>query len=62
MIKGILTDKDGTWSSKRFIGIISGISLITYMFIYPSENANNSVLILAIGGLGFTTIEKFIKK
>ena len=62
MIKGILTDSNGVWSSKRFVGVISAISLITYMFVYPSETANNSVLVLAIGGLGLTSIDKIFKK
>ncbi|MEN2402302.1 hypothetical protein GKZ90_0021110 [Flavobacterium sp. MC2016-06] len=49
-------------SSKRFIGIIAGLSLCVYMFINPSEAANNSVLILSLGALGITAYEKLIKK
>lgn len=49
-------------SSKRFVGIISSISLIIYMFVFPSSISNNSVLLLALGGLGLSTIDKIFKK
>lgn len=49
-------------SSKRLVGIIAAIALVVYMFIYPSEGSNNSVLILALGSLGITSIEKIWKK
>ena len=60
-IKNFFTEADGTASSKRLVGIISSISLIAYMFIHPGEAANNSVLFLALGGLGLTTIDKVFK-
>lgn len=49
-------------SSKRLIGLIAGVALVVYMFIYPSQGANESVLILALGSLGITSIEKIWKK
>ena len=60
-IKNFFTEPNGTPSSKRLVGILASLALIVYMFIKPSEAANNSVLILAISGLGFTSIEKIIK-
>jgi hypothetical protein len=61
-LKGILTDVDGVYSSKRFIGIIGGLSLIAYQFIHPSDAANNSVLIMSLGALGITGFEAIFKK
>lgn len=52
---------NGKTSSKRAIGIISSIALIVYMFIWPSSTANDSVLILALGIMGVTGLEKFNK-
>lgn len=47
-------------SSKRFIGLVAGLSLCVYMFVFPSDGANNSVLILALGALGINAAEKLI--
>lgn len=47
-------------SSKRFIGLVAGLSLCAYMFVFPSDAANNSVLILALGALGINAAEKLI--
>ncbi|CAC9972904.1 hypothetical protein ACFFLS_06135 [Flavobacterium procerum] len=47
-------------SSKRFIGLVAGLSLCAYMFVFPNEAANNSVLILALGALGINAAEKLI--
>jgi hypothetical protein len=49
-------------SSKRLVGVLASFALIVYMFIQPSESANNSVLILSLGALGITAYEKMIKK
>lgn len=51
---------NGNPSSKRFVGIIASLALIVYMFIIPSDAANNSVLILALGAMGISGFEKFI--
>lgn len=49
-------------SSKRLVSILASIALIAYLFIYPSDAANNSVLILALGSLGITGYEKIMTK
>lgn len=59
--KQFFTDETSTPSSKRLVGIIASVALILYMFLQPSESANNSVLILALGGLGMSSIEKIMK-
>ena len=41
---------------------MASIAVIAYAFINPSTEANNSVLILAVSGLGLTTIEKVFNK
>ena len=61
-IQGLLKDENKVWSSKRFIGIIGGLSLITYMFIYPSEYSNSAVLIMSLGALSITGFEGIFKK
>jgi len=54
---------DGKTSSKRLVGILASLSLIVYMFIWPTETSNNSVLILALGSLGISSFEKLgVKK
>lgn len=62
LIKGILKDENGNYSSKRFVGILGGLSLISYMFIYPSEYSNSAVLIMSLGALGITGFEAIFKK
>ena len=62
IIEGLLKDENNIWSSKRFIGIIGGLSLITYMFIYPSEYSNSAVLIMSLGALSITGFEGIFKK
>jgi hypothetical protein len=60
-IKGIFCDENGLYSSKRFVGVLSSLSLIFYMFMWPSINSNNTVLILALGGLGLSSVDKIFK-
>lgn len=60
-IKKIISTDTGEPSSKRTVGMLASVALIIYMFIYPSVEANNSVLILAISGLGLTTLDKIFK-
>jgi hypothetical protein len=63
-IKGLLRDERGEPSSKRFIGIISGLSLPTALFVnlfteYPVEpTLVNAVAALAFGALGLASIDK----
>lgn len=60
ILLSIVKDENGVLSSKRILGMIAGLSLIIYMFIHPSEEANNSVLILSLGLFGVTAIDKYI--
>jgi hypothetical protein len=54
-------------SSKRFVGLLSSVSLcvtmiansFTHMEVAPSENLVDAVLWLALGSLGFTSLDKF---
>ena len=62
IIEGLLQDENKVWSSKRFIGIVGGLSLIVYMFIFPSEYSNSSVLIMSLGALGISGFEAIFKK
>lgn len=68
-LDGLLKDEKGSPSSKRFIGIICTLSLIVTMFIaafsktpvvLPS-NLVESVALLAFGGLGLSSVDKFTK-
>lgn len=60
-IKKMLSFNDNP-SSKRVVGVLASIAIIAYAFIWPSVNSNNSVLILAMSGLGFTTLEKIFPR
>lgn len=51
----------GETSSKRFIGFISAISLIGYMFVNKSERAIEAVEYIAIATIIGTAAEKFKK-
>ena len=53
---------DGNPSSKRIISILASIALIVYAFIWPSFEANNSILILALGAMGSSTAEKVVNR
>jgi hypothetical protein len=53
-IKGIFTDENGIWSSKRLIGILGAISLIIFMFVFQTNLSVESVLILTCGAIGVT--------
>lgn len=61
-IDGLMKDEKGIVSSKRFVGIIGALSLVVFMFIYPSEYSNSSVLIMSLGSLGITGLEQIFKK
>jgi hypothetical protein len=62
MIKYIkqLLNAESPESSKRLIGLIGALSLITAMFIFNTDILVQSVLILSTSSLGFTTLEKVI--
>ncbi len=65
-LTGLLKDEKGTPSSKRFIGIIAGLSLCITLFanqfteqhIAPSPVLINSVAALAFGALGLASVDK----
>lgn len=63
-LTGLLKDEKGTPSSKRFIGIISGLSLCVALFInlfteHPVEpSLVQAVAALAFGALGLASVDK----
>ena len=65
-IAGLFNDERGNPSSKRFIGIIAGLSLCITMYVNsythgdvkPSDTLVNSVAMLAFGCLGLASIDK----
>jgi hypothetical protein len=63
-LKGLLQDEKGIPSSKRFVGIISGLSLPIALFInlftdHPVDSTLvNAVAALAFGALGLASIDK----
>jgi hypothetical protein len=65
---GLLRDEKGTPSSKRFVGIVAGLSLPIALFInlfteYPVDHTIvNTVGLLAFGCLGLSSVDKFTKK
>ena len=67
-IIGIFTDEKGIPSSKRFIGIIAGLSLCITMFINcftefkPSDSLINAVGLLSFGALGLASVDRAFKK
>ena len=67
-ISGLLKDEKGTPSSKRFIGIIAGLSLCAALFINlytetPVEpTLVNAVAAICIGGLGLASADKIFGK
>ena len=67
-ISGLLKDEKGTPSSKRFIGIVAGLSLCAALFINlytetPVEpTLINAVAAICIGGLGLASADKIFRK
>jgi xanthine/uracil permease len=65
-LAGLLRDEKGTPSSKRFIGVIAGLSLCITLFanqfteehIAPSPVLINAVAALAFGALGLASVDK----
>jgi len=65
-MEGLLRDEKGTPSSKRFIGILSGMSLCITLFanqfteehVAPSPILINAVAALAFGSLGLASVDK----
>lgn len=67
---GLLNDEKGNPSSKRFVGIIAGISLCIVLFISsfsngksePSEALIDAVALLAFSCLGLASVDKIWSK
>lgn len=65
-ITGLFNDEMGSPSSKRFIGILCGITLCITLYvnsyshgeIKPSESLVNAVAMLAFGCLGLASVDK----
>jgi hypothetical protein len=64
MIKFILNilKSDTPESSKRLVGVLGSISLIISMLIWHTDTLVNAVLVLSLGALGITAVEKIFKK
>jgi hypothetical protein len=64
MIKFILNilKSDTSESSKRLVGVLGSISLIISMLIWHTDTLVNAVLVLSLGALGITAVEKIFKK
>lgn len=60
-LKSLLSSESSN-SSKRFIGLISGISLIVAMFVYHTDILVQAVTALAGTALTATALEKIFKK
>jgi hypothetical protein len=69
-IGGMFKDNNGNASSKRFVGILCGVSLCITLYvnsyshgdIRPSDTLVNAVAMLAFGCLGLTSTEKIFGK
>ena len=63
-VGGLLRDEKGSPSSKRFVGIIAGLSLCVALFInlFTSQPVEptivQSVAIICVGGLGLASVDK----
>lgn len=68
-INKLLSEGDAV-SSKRAIGILGSLVLLTMLVINsfspttvgPSDGLVNAVLVLTLGCFGFTSLDKFAKK
>lgn len=69
-ITQIFQDEHLNFSSKRFIGIIAGLTLCITMFvnsfyseeIKPADSLVNAVALLSFGCLGLASVDKAIAK
>jgi hypothetical protein len=66
----IFQDEKNRFSSKRFIGIVSGLTLCITMYvnsyshgdIKPSDTLVNAVAMLSFGSLGLASVDKVFGK
>ena len=69
-IKSMLSDESGNVSSKRFVGIIAGLSLCITMYVNsyshgevkPADSLVNAVAMLSFGCLGLASVDKVFGK
>lgn len=69
-VAGLFKDEVSNPSSKRFIGIVSGLTLCVTLFvnqfsdehIAPSSTLINAVAALSFGALGLSSADKIFKK
>lgn len=69
-LKSLLSDESGAMSSKRFVGIIASFILFTVMLMFViMESANtppdaiiNGIVVIAVGCLGLSSVDKFSSK
>jgi len=65
-VAGLFRDESGNPSSKRFVGIVAGLTLCITMYvnsythgdIRPSDTLVNAVAMLAFGCLGLASADK----
>jgi len=65
-INGLFKDEKGSPSSKRFIGILCGVTLCITLYvnsythgdIKPADSLVNAVAMLAFGCLGLASVDK----
>ena len=65
--KSLLADEKGAVSSKRFVGLLSAITLCVTMYhnsfstvdVAPADSLVNAVALLAFGSLGLSSVDKF---
>jgi len=65
--KSLLADEKGAVSSKRFVGLLSAITLCVTMYhnsfsdisVAPADSLVNAVALLAFGALGLSSVDKF---
>ena len=66
----MLSDESGNVSSKRFVGIIAGLSLCITMYVNsyshgevkPADSLVNAVAMLSFGCLGLASVDKVFGK
>jgi hypothetical protein len=66
----LFQDETGNFSSKRFVGIIAGLTLCATMYINsysygdikPSDTLVNAVAMLSFGCLGLASVDKVFGK
>lgn len=57
-------DEQGSVSSKRVVGVICSLALVVALFVdIPAPTyLVDAVVIIAVGGLGLTSVDKIFKK